>query len=75
MLSSLTMSLMLVAGQPALTDASFHTLRDQIIPAQEQLRWKQIPWRPTLWEGVQDAHRMEKPVLLFVMNGHPLGCT
>jgi hypothetical protein len=57
------------------SDAAFEKLRDQIVPTAAELKWRALPWRPTLREGVEAAHREEKPVLLYVMNGHPLGCT
>ena len=44
-------------------------------PKAEEEAWREIGWRPTLWQAVRDAHREHKPVLLWAMNGHPLGCT
>ena len=40
-----------------------------------ELAWEQIPWRPSFLTGLREAAAAEKPVLLWVMNGHPLGCT
>lgn len=42
-------------------------------PAEEQ--WLQIPWRTRLWEARQEAAATGKPLLLWEMDGHPLGCT
>jgi hypothetical protein len=50
-------------------------LRDLILPSAEETAFLSIEWRPSLWDGVVDAHRMKRPVLLWTMNGHPLGCT
>lgn len=44
-------------------------------PSAAELAWRRIPWRSTLWRAVVDAHREKKPILLWAMNGHPLGCT
>jgi hypothetical protein len=46
-----------------------------IVPRSDELTWRAIPWRPTLRDGVVDATAAEKPVLLWAMNGHPLGTT
>ena len=50
-------------------------LLGEIIPRPEELAWQQIPWRPTFWGAALEAHAQEKPILLWAMNGHPLGCT
>jgi hypothetical protein len=47
----------------------------EVVPAAEELRWLEIPWRATLWDAVVDAHRLRRPILLWAMNGHPLACT
>lgn len=49
-------------------------VRDHVLPTVEEERWTEIPWRQTFWEGVQDARERDRPVLLWAMNGHPLGC-
>ena len=48
---------------------------ERIEPGADELSWERIPWRPTLWEGLLEAADSERPLLLWVMNGHPLGCT
>jgi hypothetical protein len=58
-----------------LTDASFEKWRDLIHPRPDELLWRKIPWRPTLWEAVCEAQREDKPLLFWLMNGHPLACT
>lgn len=47
----------------------------QICPAPAELQWQKIAWEPSLWGGVVEAHAQKKPVLLWTMNGHPLGHT
>lgn len=54
---------------------SFEELRALVLPSAEELAWQEIPWRASLWEGVIEAQGLEKPILLWAMNGHPLGCT
>ena len=47
----------------------------QVCPAPGELRWQKIAWETSLWGGVVEAHAQEKPILLWTMNGHPLGLT
>jgi hypothetical protein len=58
-----------------LNDETYAPLRDDILPRPEELRWQAIPWRLTLREGLEEARKAGKPVLLWVMNGHPFACT
>ena len=46
-----------------------------IKPTEKELAWAHIPWRSTFYDGLIDADNSQKPLLLWVMNGHPLGCT
>lgn len=57
------------------TPLNFEALRDHVIPKPSELRWRTIPWRTTLTLGFRDAAAEEKPLLLWAMNGHPLGST
>lgn len=72
-------SLMLVsavaAQQPARQAISSLEKRVQeILPTAEEERWLQIGWRTNLSEARRDAAKEGKPILLWVMNGNPLGC-
>ncbi len=60
---------------PALREADFERWRAYLAPRPEEVAWRKIPWLPSLAEGVALANQVEKPLLLWVMNGHPLGCT
>lgn len=62
-------------GRLELTDAEFDELWNRIVPSGEEEAWREIPWRATFWDGVVDANELDRPVLLFAMNGHPFGCT
>jgi hypothetical protein len=46
-----------------------------VVPSDDELTWRSIPWRPTLFDGLRDGAASKKPVLLWAMNGHPLGST
>ncbi len=65
-------------GQQAineLNDDSFAAIRDLIVPDDDELAWQKIPWESTLWQAVRKANLEDKPLLIWAMNGHPLGCT
>jgi hypothetical protein len=57
---------------PAGQLADLHAL---VKPAAGEDRWARIPWRTSLWQARQEAARAGKPILLWEMDGHPLGCT
>jgi hypothetical protein len=58
-----------------LTEKNYKQVRDHVLPTKEEVEWREIPWRVTLWDAVCDAQKEDKPILLFAMNGHPFGCT
>lgn len=43
-------------------------------PVEAELRWTRIPWRGDLWEGRVEALATGRPLFVWAMNGHPLGC-
>ena len=51
---------------------SLHSL---IVPAAEELAWQKIPWKIDLLAARRKAAREDKPIFLWEMDGHPLGCT
>ena len=61
--------------QFSLTSKSYEMWRDYITPTKSESLWKSIPWRSSFREGLIDADENKKPMLLWAMNGHPLGCT
>jgi hypothetical protein len=66
-----------VAGQEApepLTWERFEEVQAHVLPSAEEERWLRIPWRSRLWDAVEEAREAGKPILLWAMNGHPLGC-
>lgn len=63
------------AQAPQPTEASFARWKQYLQPSAQDQRWQEISWHPVFWEGVQHARSQDKPILLWVMNGHPLGCT
>jgi hypothetical protein len=53
----------------------FAQLHALIKPSPAEQTWEQIPWLTSLWEARQRAAAEGKPILLWEMDGHPLGCT
>lgn len=64
-----------VQPTPGLVDQSFAAWRDRIRIDDSELAYAQLPWLTTYHDGLQKAAANGKPLLLWVMNGHPLGCT
>ena len=60
---------------PALTEQNLAARYEFIRPKPEEVRWREIPWRTSLWEGIQEAQAKERPILFWTMDGHPLACT
>ena len=58
-----------------LSDADFTALRDRIRARESELSWAELPWLTSYHAGLQKAAEEVRPLLLWVMNGHPLGCT
>ena len=58
-----------------LTSENWDVWKSYIQPLPSELTWTQIPWVTTFSEGINLARVQKKPLLLWVMNGHPLGCT
>jgi len=46
-----------------------------IRPTADERRYEEIGWRNSFWPAVQEAKELGRPILLWTMNGHPLGCT
>ncbi len=77
--AAVTLSLVItgVPGRAAepLSVAQSTELHSLIKPRAAEQKWEQIPWLTSLWEARQRAAREGKPILLWEMDGHPLGCT
>ena len=58
-----------------LSDSNYGAWRDHILPAKSELGYDKIPWLLTFKDGILEADKLQRPLLLWTMNGHPLGCT
>jgi len=69
--------LLALLGAPppeALTSAEFGDLHATLTSCSAE-KWQSIPWKVDLLEARSLARREGKPLFLWSMNGHPLGCT
>ena len=65
---------MLLAEPAGLSAADFATLHRQLEPAKNEV-WRSIPWKISLLAAQQEAARRQRPIFIWAMDGHPLGCT
>ncbi len=63
------------AEDPVLNGGTFNAWRSFIVPSADERQDEEIDWSPNLAEGLKRAHAQRRPLLLWMMNGHPLGCT
>jgi hypothetical protein len=61
-------------AKPAFPDAEYASALKAIRPVPGEDRFDQIPWLTSLWEARKVAAKEGKPILLWEMDGHPLGC-
>ena len=60
---------------PVLDDQSFERWRDYVRPQAKEECYLEIPWRESFYIAINEARKTDRPILLWAMNGHPLGCT
>jgi hypothetical protein len=63
------------AGSARLNADTLAGWQSYLEPDSDELAFQRIPWLPTYVEGVHRADTERRPLLLWIMNGHPLGCT
>jgi hypothetical protein len=57
-----------------LTEAKFDGVRKAVLPADGEDEFARIPWLTSIWDARVKAAKEGKPILLWEMDGHPLGC-
>lgn len=65
----------LPAQLPNLTLDTISKYRNAIEPTAEESAFLNINWFSALGDAVRTSNDTKKPLLIYVMNGHPLGCT
>lgn len=62
------------AGAGELTVSQFEKLHSELQPDNTAL-WRTIPWKTSLLDAQKIAAEEKKPLFIWAMDGHPLGCT
>ena len=52
----------------------FERLHRELVPASPRT-WEKVGWRVDLLSAREEARKSKRPIFLWAMNGHPLGCT
>lgn len=61
-------------AQDAITDSRYEELLLQLQPPSDEA-WRTIPWKIDLLDAQRTAVAEQKPIFIWAMDGHPLGCT
>ncbi len=64
-----------LGGDPAIGPDTWKAWRAKIVPSEEELSFERLGWKPSFYQALREAQEKDRPVLLWAMNGHPLGCT
>lgn len=57
-----------------LTETRMRELQEQINRGTKQA-WQTIPWKIAMLDAQETAAGQRKPIFVWAMDGHPLGCT
>ena len=57
-----------------LDEESFRRLHAELQPSADE-PWRTIPWKIDLLDAQKTAASEQKPIFIWAMDGHPLGCT
>ncbi len=60
---------------PELTSANLDEWIRFIRPSAQELGWRGVRWHRSLSEAAKEAEKLQRPILLWAMNGHPCGET
>lgn len=63
----------MAVGADTLTAENWQDLHAELQPGDEP--WRTIPWKIALLDAQQTAAKENKPLFIWAMDGHPLGCT
>ena len=55
--------------------ADYAKCHDQICLKPGEQSYQEIPWRTSILQGMVDGQKSDKPIMMLLMNRHPLGCT
>ena len=63
-----------VSSAAELNESEFRSLHRQLQPPADA-PWRTIPWKISLMDARRAAAKAGKPIFIWAMDGHPLGCT
>jgi hypothetical protein len=72
--ASIILSLATACASEPIKLEQFAKLHALIKPQADEEKFMQIPWLTNLWEARKIAAAQGKPLLLWELLGHPLGC-
>jgi hypothetical protein len=62
------------AAGEVMTAAEAGAVRQAVLPKTGEDEFDKIPWLTSIWDARVKAAKEGKPILLWEMDGHPLGC-
>lgn len=71
---NLTTALGIVVMAGAVSQTEFERLHRLLQPTGEEV-WRTIPWETSMIKAQARAASEQKPLFIWAMDGHPLGCT
>jgi hypothetical protein len=73
---SMMLSILATPRQEATVDlARLRQRIDAVWPQPDEEKWLQVGWELDLFAARQRSVDENKPIFLWMMNGHPMGCT
>ncbi|MFT5632970.1 MAG: hypothetical protein ACI9SQ_000678 [Rubritalea sp.] len=66
------------AAPPKSTELTANNYREwieYIRPSGDEVKWQDIAWRNKMMPAVKEAKKLDRPILLWAMNGNPCGET
>ena len=73
-LFTLALSVRDLAVADELKTKDLDALKTLIKPRPEETKWEEIPWMVDLWDARKRAAQLGKPIMLWEMDGNPMGC-
>lgn len=62
------------SSKQGLSAVEFQALHTALKPKANEA-WRSIPWKISLLDAQRVAAETQKPIFIWAMDGHPLGCT
>ena len=73
-LAAIVVAFTSVSRSDEITEKEFRELQEALTPDENEL-WRTIPWKIALLDAQRTAATQRKPIFIWAMDGHPLGCT